>query len=141
MISVFGQTFKNIEYIIIDGGSKDGSKEYLETHQDSLSYWVSEPDKGIYDAMNKGIEKATGDYLLFLNSGDSFNNNEVLDKFIAHKPVEDLVYGNSIFIHPDNEEELKIMPSNLEGMTIFYRTLNHQSVFHKRRIFEHGKRY
>ncbi len=141
MTSVFDQTFTDIEYIVIDGGSIDGSKEYLETHQDSLFYWVSEPDKGIYNAMNKGIEKATGDYLLFLNSGDSFNNNDVLDKFIAQKPVEDLVYGDSIFIHPDGELELKIMPSNLEGMTIFYRTLNHQSVFHNRRIFENGKRY
>lgn len=141
MASVFDQTFTELEYIVIDGGSTDGSKEYIETHQDSVDYWVSEPDSGIYNAMNKGIDKATGEYLLFLNSGDSFNNNQVLKNFISHKPFEDIVYGNSLFISPDREPLLKIMPSKLEGMTIFYRTLNHQSVFHNKRIFEKGKRY
>lgn len=141
MTSVLGQTYTGIEYIVIDGGSTDGSKEYLETHQDSLSYWVSEPDKGIYNAMNKGIDQATGDYLLFLNSGDSFNNNEVLDRFVEYKPIEDIVYGDSVFIYQNKESKLKKMPSYLEGMTVFYRTLNHQAVFHNKRIFDKGKRY
>ncbi len=68
MQSVFEQTFTDYEYIVIDGGSTDGSKEYIEQHSDKLAYWVSEKDKGIYNAMNKGIIKAGGDYLLFLNS-------------------------------------------------------------------------
>ncbi len=139
--SVLDQTYPPIEYIVIDGGSTDGSKEYIETQKEHLAYWISEPDSGIYNAMNKGIDQATGDYLLFLNSGDSFNNKEVLKNFVLCKPVEDIVYGNSLFIYPDKETKLKIMPSKLGGMTIFYRTLNHQSVFHKKSIFENGKRY
>lgn len=139
--SVQSQSCKNYEHIIIDGNSTDGSKEILEKHKDSFTYWVSEPDLGIYNAMNKGIDKAIGDYLLFLNSGDSFNNHKVLDVFVLHKPFEDIVYGNSLFFYPNEEPQLKIMPSNLEGMTIFSRTLNHQSVFHHKRIFEKGKRY
>ena len=64
------QTFKDFEYIIIDGGSTDGSKELIKQYGDKFSYWVSEKDNGIYHAMNKGIGIAKGEYLLFLNSGD-----------------------------------------------------------------------
>ncbi len=70
--SVISQTFKDFEWIVIDGGSTDGSKELIEKYSDYISYWVSEPDKGIYNAMNKGIKVAKGDYLEFLNSGDIF---------------------------------------------------------------------
>lgn len=68
--SVFNQSFQDFEYIVIDGGSTDGSKEFIENNAEHISYWVSEPDKGIYNAMNKGIKVANGEYLLFLNSGD-----------------------------------------------------------------------
>ena len=67
MDSVLSQTYMDFEYIVIDGGSNDGSKAIIEQHQDQLGYWVSEPDSGIYNAMNKGIKQAKGDYLLFLN--------------------------------------------------------------------------
>lgn len=63
--SVVNQTWQEFEYIVIDGGSTDGSATYLESQNDKITYWVSEPDKGIYSAMNKGIAKATGEYLLF----------------------------------------------------------------------------
>ena len=65
--SVINQTYSNIEYIVIDGNSEDGTKEFLESQDSNIEYWISEPDKGIYNAMNKGILKAKGDYLLFLN--------------------------------------------------------------------------
>src|SRR5215213_3812369 len=78
--SVFNQTFTDFEYIIIDGGSSDGSEEIIKENADKFSYWVSEKDDGIYDAMNKGIAKATGDYLLFLNSGDHLLDSSILQK-------------------------------------------------------------
>ncbi|MGK0307850.1 MAG: glycosyltransferase involved in cell wall biosynthesis, partial [Urechidicola sp.] len=81
MASVLEQTYEDIEYIVIDGGSTDGSKAYIELYHKDLAYWVSEPDQGIYHAMNKGIDQATGDYLLFLNSGDWLVDNFVIDKF------------------------------------------------------------
>jgi len=79
MTSVLEQTWQEFEYIVIDGGSTDGSKEYIESFSDKISVWVSEPDAGIYNGMNKGIKVANGEYLLFLNSGDHLFDNRVLD--------------------------------------------------------------
>ena len=76
--SVFNQTFQDFEYIVIDGGSTDGSKELIEQYHDKIDYWVSEPDSGIYNAMNKGIVRANGEYLQFLNSGDSLLGENIL---------------------------------------------------------------
>ena len=76
--SVFAQTFTDYEYLVIDGGSTDGSAELIKKQENKFVYCVSEKDNGIYHAMNKGIRKATGDYLLFLNSGDYLVNDEVL---------------------------------------------------------------
>ena len=72
ILSVLNQTYPNIEYIIIDGGSTDGTLDIIKKYEDKISYWVSEPDKGIYDAMNKGTLKATGVWLNFMNAGDTF---------------------------------------------------------------------
>ena len=81
--SVINQTWKEFEYIIIDGASTDGSAEYIRNMQHHFNYWASEPDKGIYNAMNKGIKVANGDYLLFLNSGDYLINPFALQKSIG----------------------------------------------------------
>src|SRR5690606_20733259 len=78
--SVLSQTWQEFEYIVIDGGSTDGGKEYIESQKTHLNYWVSEPDKGIYNAMNKGILKSSGKYLLFLNSGDHLYDNQSLGR-------------------------------------------------------------
>ena len=75
ILSVINQTYENIEYIIIDGGSTDGTIDIIKKYEDQISYWVSEKDKGIYDAMNKGIDIATGDYVYFIQSADVLNKN------------------------------------------------------------------
>lgn len=90
--SVTSQTSQEFEYLVIDGGSTDGSIAYLESQTDKITYWVSEPDKGVYNAMNKGIAKATGEYLLFLNSGDHFIDSFSLQKIQKQLVNEDVIY-------------------------------------------------
>ena len=98
--SIINQTWQDYEWIIIDGGSNDGSKEYVERvvsmPNSKVSYWCSEPDKGIYNAMNKGIISANGDYLNFMNSGDSFYANDTLTKVFELPFDEDIIVGYNI---------------------------------------------
>ena len=89
--SVVNQTWQELEYIVIDGGSTDGSAAFLASCSDTIDYWVSEPDNGIYNALNKGIQKATGEYLLFLNSGDHFYSDEVLANNVHHLVNSDII--------------------------------------------------
>ena len=94
--SIINQTYKEFEYIVIDGNSNDGSKEVIKMREAKITYWISESDTGIYNAMNKGITKANGKYLLFLNSGDYFTDNTVLQNVVKQLNDEDIVYGDMI---------------------------------------------
>ena len=95
--SVIYQTYTNIEYIIIDGGSTDGTIDIIKKYKDKIDYFISEKDNGIYDAMNKGIRIATGNYINFMNSGDRFNSLDIL-KLITDQidSTDDVIYGNHI---------------------------------------------
>lgn len=94
ILSVVGQTCDDYEYVIIDGGSTDGSVEVIKEREDKISYWVSEKDGGIYNAMNKGVKAARGEYLIFMNSGDIFYDNKVLSDACLHIHDEDIIIGN-----------------------------------------------
>lgn len=104
--SVAEQDYDNIEHIVIDGNSADGTGEILQKHDDSLDYWISEPDEGIYDAMNKGIKKATGDVIGILNSDDFYYDNQIISKVVAafFDAKVDAVFGDLIFVDPNNLE-------------------------------------
>ena len=91
--SVVCQTWHDFEWIVIDGGSSDGSKELIEQYQQHFSYWCSEPDKGVYNAMNKGIDHAHGDYVNFMNSGDAFHDDEVLKSIFEKELYGDILIG------------------------------------------------
>ncbi len=95
MLSVLNQTYKNIEYIVIDGKSTDGTIDIINLYKNRLTQFISEPDKGIYDAMNKGLALATGDYVLFMNSGDEIYSKETVAAVFASAPSGDIYYGET----------------------------------------------
>ncbi len=132
--SVLNQTFKVLEYIVIDGGSTDGSTQYLESIKNKLDFYSSEPDKGVYDAMNKGIKKAKGDYLLFLNSGDHFFNNAVLNKNYHELSGEAIVYFNLNVVEKENSF-VKKYPKLLSFNYFLKDTLPHPATFIKKEAF------
>lgn len=135
MTSVFEQTYNELEYIVIDGGSADGSKEFLEAKKHDIDYWISEPDTGIYNAMNKGIRVAKGTYLLFLNSGDSFVNKHVVERFVASNPNEDILYGFLEIVSKD-VTWIKTYPKVLTFSYFFKDSLPHSAgAFFKRSCF------
>lgn len=102
--SVFNQTYPNVEYLVIDGGSKDKTVEIIKAYQSKIDYWISEPDRGLYDAMNKGIAAAKGDYLFFLNADDQFYDNAVLEKMISSFDNADVYYGDVMITDADNKD-------------------------------------
>lgn len=128
--SVVAQSFRDFEWIVIDGGSTDGSRELLEQYAGHFSYWVSEQDKGVYNAMNKGVSIAHGDYLNFMNSGDIFADNNVLSKVFAEKHSEDILYGDWILQFADKEIHVSD-PNKLDLVNLFNECICHQSMFIK----------
>ena len=133
--SVQNQTYSNFEHIIIDGNSTDGSKETIEKHKDSFAYWLSEPDSGIYNAMNKGIAKAKGEYVFFLNSGDEFVNSKALPSIVQNLSGEDIIYFNINQVDENNQVKLKRVPSELSFSYLYHDLPPHQSTFIKKKLF------
>lgn len=135
ILSVLGQTYTNIEYIIIDGMSTDGTQEIIEKYAKSISCFVSEKDDGIYDAMNKGIALATGKIVGIINSDDWYAPDaiEKVVRFFRHHEVE-LVYGNGFFVYSDGSE----IPFTLYPLeTMWYQmAIVHPSVFIKKEVYE-----
>ena len=131
--SVLKQNYPNIEYIIIDGGSDDGSVEVIEKYTDKLAYWVSEPDKGQTDAINKGFAQAKGEVLAWLNSDDTYLPDAVstaMDYLMAH-PETGLVYGDTNFID-ENDDLMGLFPARQTSHTRIRRGFVHipqQSAF------------
>lgn len=139
--SVIKQTYQKIEYIIIDGGSADGSLESIKKHESEINYWISEKDGGIYPAMNKGIEKATGDYLIFLNSGDYLLNQNVISNCIDELLLDtsiDVLYGDMHIPGDTNTEHFKKIkhPAYLDLMFLKNNNINHQASLIKAKVFK-----
>ena len=129
--SVINQAYENVEYIIIDGGSTDGTLEIIKKYEDKIDYWVSEKDKGISDAFNKGISSSTGDWILFLNAGDTFFNNSSLSIFntfidasVIITQVELVGIKNNRYIIGHKKPLAHKLPTS------------HQSIFYKTSIFD-----
>ncbi len=137
--SVVSQTFTDYEFIVIDGGSTDGSSGIIKEFQDRISFWVSERDRGIYHAMNKGIARARGAYLNFMNSGDCFYDKDVLRKVSCRRLWGDMVVGHD-YHYSDTLKKGYVSPhpDRLSMLTFYEGTLAHQSTFFKRELFENA---
>lgn len=133
--SVIRQTFTDYEWIIIDGGSTDGSREFIEQNQDKFSFWCSEPDGGIYQAMNKGVAYAHGEFISFLNSGDCYHESTTLQQVFASAHRGDILYGDVIFIEKDKKRH-HTYPDFISFNWLSSYTINHQSSFTRRKIFD-----
>lgn len=135
--SVKNQTCSDFEYIVIDGGSTDESLSVIKEHSQSITYWVSEPDRGIYHAMNKGIMASNGEYLQFLNSGDWFVSESVLKKIFDAGLNEDIVYGEVNYEFSDGRfEPARIGNEDAITMAYFYRHMfPHQASFISKKLF------
>lgn len=139
--SVKHQSYPDIEYLIIDGGSSDRTLEIVyETLGDFPVQVVSEPDHGIYDAMNKGVRMASGDYVHFLNAGDTYFSSDVIEKTVRkiEKTDADIVYGDIEYLYPDGKRERR----NYDGKCakqIYYLTgdcINHQAMFARKSLLK-----
>lgn len=141
--SVQEQTVHDFEHIIIDGGSDDGSKEFIEKNKNYFNYCISEPDSGVYEAMNKGILRANGRFLLFLNSGDTLYNNSILSKVLPCLENQNahIVYGKLYKVFENRSNFINDYPEKLD-FTFFIRTsLGHPSTFIRKELFERYGNY
>lgn len=138
MLSVLNQTYPHIEYLVIDGASTDGTTAVIEKYQNRLAKFVSEPDKGIYDAMNKGLVLATGDYVLFMNSGDELYDSCTVAEVFATAADADIYYGETE-MYNDNWESLgqrrHQVPEKFDWKSFKYgMSISHQAIYIKRAI-------
>ena len=136
--SIEGQTYPHIEYVVIDGNSTDGTAELVK-QSPIISNYISEADKGIYDAMNKGLDLATGDYVIFINAGDQFYSPTTVDEiFASSATLADVYFGNTMIIdNQGNEIGLRRLqpPSNLSWRSLLNGMLVcHQSIIVKRSL-------
>jgi glycosyltransferase involved in cell wall biosynthesis len=137
--SIRKQAWKNFEYIVIDGNSKDNTLDILRLNEDIITYWQSEPDKGLYDAMNKGLKTAKGYYVCFLNAGDQlYDENTLKNIFEGLNPLPDVVYGETMIVDAEGKEiglrrlkapEKLTWRSFINGMLVC-----HQSIYVKREL-------
>lgn len=133
--SVLQQDYDDWEYIVVDGASNDGTRDYLEKESQGVIKWISEHDGGIYEAMNKGTRMATGDYCIFMNAGDCFVNSRVLSRILPYLDGSDLVIGNLVHI-----DERGIITGYVPSHSCFTienllkSSISHQATFIRRNI-------
>lgn len=139
--SVITQTYPNIECIVIDGASTDGTLDVIKKYENFITKWTSDPDKGIYFAMNKGLSIATGDYVWFINAGDEIYNSTTLEKVMNLKNSADFYYGGMILVKDDSStfDTSQILNKHLNWKNAYnykYDDVRHQAVIVKKDITE-----
>ena len=140
LLSVLGQTYDAIEYIVVDGASTDGTLDIIGQYRSRISKFISEPDKGIYDAMNKGLALATGDYVIFMNSGDEFYSADTVAKVFATADDADIYYGETEMVNDQREslgQRRHKAPDHFTWRSFNYgMSVSHQAIYIKRSLVE-----
>lgn len=134
--SVVNQKWQDFEFIIVDGDSNDGSKTIIDSHRGIFTHAISEPDSGIYNAMNKGIKLAKGEYLLFLNSGDILFDENTLHESQEYLKGNKAIYYGDIVYQETNRQKERILPDELTFLFFLEHSLSHQAAFIKGSLFE-----
>lgn len=138
MLSVFNQTYPNIEYILIDGGSTDGTLEIIKKYKHHIAKLISQKDQGIYDAMNKGLALASGDYLLFMNSGDEIYAPDTVKQIFSTRPDADIYYGETEMYSQDQQafgKRRHQIPEHFTWKSFRYgMSISHQAIYIRRSI-------
>ena len=136
--SVINQSYSNIEYVVIDGSSTDGTLNILEKYHDKIDVLISEPDQGIYDAMNKGLKLAKGDYVLFMNSGDEIFTLDTVEKVFNFLAYADIYYGETEMLNEQLESQGRRRHQAPEELTIssfkYGMSVSHQAIYIKKSI-------
>jgi glycosyltransferase involved in cell wall biosynthesis len=140
MLSVLNQTYGGIEYIVVDGASNDGTLEIIKRYERRIAKLISKKDKGIYDAMNKGLTLATGDYVIFMNSGDEFHADDTVAQVFATSPDADIYYGETEMVN-DQRESLgrrrHKAPDQFNWRSFKYgMSVSHQAIYIRRTLAE-----
>lgn len=130
--SVVNQTYSNIEYIIVDGGSNDGSVEVIKKYEANITKWISEPDKGIYDAMNKAIEMASGTWLNFMNTGDVYADMNVLSNIFQKEYPDSVGFIYSDYLYKKQNGDLEVRPQSREKGDILHQSSIYRKELHKK---------
>ncbi|MFB0493783.1 glycosyltransferase involved in cell wall biosynthesis [Mucilaginibacter sp. OAE612] len=144
--SVINQTYTNIEYIIVDGLSNDGTLQVIDKYKSQITKFISEKDEGIYDAMNKGLALTTGDYVIFMNSGDEFYDNETVAAVFAAAEDADIYYGETEMIADDGSslgQRRHKAPAKFTWRGFKYgMSISHQAIYIRRSLAEpYDRRY
>ena len=134
ILSVINQNYKNIEYIIIDGGSTDGTLDIIKKYENGIDYWISENDEGIYDAMNKGLDAAHGEWIFFLGADDILHDSNVIENMVTSISGDlSLIFGD--IKYSDN----KIIRSKFGLATLLHNTVHHQSALYNAELFRNWR--
>lgn len=135
--SIIFQTYKDYEWIVVDGNSKDETLQIVKKYRDNITNLISENDTGVYDAMNKGIRVARGEYLLFLNGGDYFFADDVLEKVFGQGEFNvDILYGDCCIFNKDGSKRVFNFPKKISKNYFINNNINHQSTFIKKELFD-----
>ncbi|OJW15745.1 glycosyltransferase family 2 protein [Mucilaginibacter sp. 44-25] len=140
MLSALNQTYPNIEYVVVDGASNDGTLEIIKKYGSRISKLISEKDKGIYDAMNKGLAAATGDYVIFMNSGDEFYDAHTVEKVFATAEDADIYYGETEMVNDERQSlgrRRHKAPEKFTWRSFKYgMSVSHQAIYIRRSLVE-----